>query len=300
MKFFTFFSGTIYSVKQCLLTWKKPKWYPILAFIISFIMLLAPIQFSFITVPIDTIVNQVPTLEVVLGSVAKDLESKNIEIIIDEGRLTSSNEYQNYLEGFSIYLDTKLEEYPGIDKEKSQETDNILVMEENKFYARYYDRKNNKLMSLSGTLDRVGHFSFDELNNCSDEGKFHALVGGFLKAIYISNSIYNLITWTLIIEIFNLVYILIFGFLLLYINRKGNRDYKLTYGQSFLTLMSSLTLPSFISTIIGMLNFKWFTISYIILVLIRLMRLSFAQISRNPAYNQIEDVEDPDNFELNF
>ena len=41
-------------------------------------------------------------------------------------------------------------------------------------------------------------------------------------------------------------------------------------------------------------------IAYIILVVIRLMRMSFAQISRNPVYNQLEIDEDPDDFELKF
>ena len=297
-KFFEYFSGTIYSIKQCLLTWKKPKWYPILTFIIGFLMLLAPIQFSFVTVPIETVVNQVPEIKNVFSSLASDLELKNIEIEIKDGRLDTDVEYQIYIEEFTIYLNTNLEEYPEIDTKIEKETDNILVMEDNKFYARQYDRKNNKLLSLSGTFDRVSHFSFKDLNDCKDENQYHAMLGGFLKAIYMSNSIYNLITWSFIIEVFNLVYVLIFGFLLLYINKKGVRDYKLTYGQSFLTLMASLTLPAFISTWVGMINFKWFTITYIILLLIRLFRLSFAQISRNPAYNQLEVEEDPDNFEL--
>jgi len=299
-KFFTYFSGTIYSVKECLLTWKKPKIYPILTFIISFMMLLAPVQFSFVTVPVETVIKQVPNVELVLDSVADELNSKNIDVSIKEGVLEIEQEYQSYLEGFTIYIGSDFNTYPEIDEKKAQKTDNLLIIGKDKFYSRYYDRNSKSISSLSGTYKRVGNFSFDDIYECEDEMEFQSIVGGFLKAIYLSNSSYNLITWAIIIEIFNLIYVLMFGFLLLYINKKGNRDYKLTYGQSFLTLMGSLTLPAFVSTIIGMINFKWFTISYIILVLIRLMRLSFAQLSRNPSYNQLEIEEDPDDFELKF
>ena len=59
-KFFIYFSGVLYSVKECLLTWKMPKRYPIIAFILSFFMLFSPIQFGFLFTPTSSLINQVP------------------------------------------------------------------------------------------------------------------------------------------------------------------------------------------------------------------------------------------------
>lgn len=45
---------------------EKEKRYPILVFIIGFIMLLTPVQFNFISTPTQIIVKQIPNIEVVL------------------------------------------------------------------------------------------------------------------------------------------------------------------------------------------------------------------------------------------
>ena len=83
-------------------------------------------------------------------------------------------------------------------------------------------------------------------------------------------------------------------------NSKGNRDYKLTYGQSVLTLMGSLIFPTLLASIIGMISFAYFTLSYIVLALIRLFMICFTQLSRNPKYNQLETHESDEDFELKF
>ena len=99
---------------------------------------------------------------------------------------------------------------------------------------------------------------------------------------------------------FNLFYILLGAFLLFFFNKKGERDYKLTYGQVFLTVMGSLFFPSLISAFIGMVNFSYFTISYVLLALIRLFMLCIIQVSKNPKYNQLKDYVSDENFTLNF
>ena len=88
--------------------------------------------------------------------------------------------------------------------------------------------------------------------------------------------------------------------MLLLFNIKGNRDYKLNYSQSFFTIMGSLIFPSLITSFIGMISFKYFALSYVLLSLIRLFMLCFYQISKNNKYNQLQTHIKDEDFELNF
>ena len=81
--FFLYLSGSLYSAKQCLLTWKLPKKYPIILFFISFLMLLSPIQYSMVSVSGETLLNEIPKAEIVLKEAARDLNSNNIEVKIE-------------------------------------------------------------------------------------------------------------------------------------------------------------------------------------------------------------------------
>lgn len=303
--FLIYFSGVLYSVKQCMLTWKKPKKYPIFVFIISFFMLLTPIQFNMISTPKEALINQIVNIDKVLRDVAIDLNNNEIEVEIKDNKITTSKPYKNEVGGYTIYIGVKLDGYEEVIKDKPQVSDNIIYFGENDFYARYVDRSDlgieQGISTLVGTYSKSNTFSFNSLYEVKDDdAKVYNLVGSLLKSIYLTNSGYNMIIWVFIIEMINLLYMLIGGFILLFANKKGNRDYKLTYGQSFLTMMGSVIFPSMIASIIGMINFSYFTISYLLLALIRLFMLCFSQISFNKKYNQIEEVEDIDKFELNF
>lgn len=304
-KFLIYFSGVLYSVKECMLTWKKPRKYPIFVFIISFFMLLTPIQFNMISTPKEALINQIVNIDKVLRDVAIDLNNNEIEVEIKDNKITTSKPYKNEVGGYTIYIGVKLDGYEEVIKDKPQVSDNIIYFGENDFYARYVDRSDlgieQGISTLVGTYSKSNTFSFNSLYEVKDDDtKVYNLVGSLLKSIYLTNSGYNMIIWVFIIEMINLLYMLIGGFILLFANKKGNRDYKLTYGQSFLTMMGSIIFPSMIASIIGMINFSYFTISYLLLALIRLFMLCFSQISFNKKYNQIEEVEDIDKFELNF
>ena len=162
--FLEYFSGTIYSMKQCLLTWKKKKRYPVLVFIIGFIMLLTPVQFNFISTPAKTIMNQIPNIEVVLKNVANELNKENIEVKIENNKLITSKEYEGYIEGFYIYIGNNIKEYPSVEKE-ANEKDNLIVFNEYSFYARYVNRDNNKVSSniLSGNYNKANEFTFSDI-----------------------------------------------------------------------------------------------------------------------------------------
>ena len=304
-KFLIYFSGVLYSVKECMLTWKKPRKYPIFVFIISFFMLLTPIQFNMISTPKEALINQIVNIDKVLRDVAIDLNNNEIEVEIKDNKITTSKPYKNEVGGYTIYIGVKLDGYEEVIKDKPQVSDNIIYFGENDFYARYVDRSDlgieQGISTLVGSYSKSNTFSFNSLYEVKDDDtKVYNLVGSLLKSIYLTNSGYNMIIWVFIIEMINLLYMLIGGFILLFANKKGNRDYKLTYGQSFLTMMGSVIFPSMIASIIGMINFSYFTISYLLLALIRLFMLCFSQISFNKKYNQIEEVEDIDKFELNF
>lgn len=304
--FFLYLSGAFYSIKQCMLTWKKPKKYPIFIFIISFIMLLAPIQFNLMSTPTETLINQIPNIEVVLKDVSLDLNAKNIEVKIENDKLVTSSTYENYLDGFMIYIGINLDEYPEIQEKEASQTDNLIIFGETRFYARYVNRTKLGIQDgdpqvLSGYYNMSNSFDFNLIYQVQDNNEeVYSLVGTFLKTVYLTNWGYNLIIWVFIIEMVNLLYLLLGSFLLLLFNSKGNRDYKLTYGQSFLTLMGSLILPSLLASIIGMINFSYFTLSYVVIALIRLFMLCYSQLSRNPKYNQIEVKIEDEDFELNF
>lgn len=298
--FLEYFSGTIYSMKQCLLTWKKKKRYPILVFIIGFIMLLTPVQFNFISTPTQTIVKQIPNIEVVLKNVANELNNQNIEVKIENNKLITSKEYEGNIEGFYVCIGFNLKEYPSVEKE-ANEKDNLIVFNEYSFYARYVNRDNNKVSSnvLSGNYSKANDFNFSDIVESESDKETYNIIGTLLRMIYLSNSNYNLLMWVIIIETFNLIFILIGSFILLYSNKKGRRDYRLTYSQTFLTVAASLILPSLLASIIGLFSFSFFTITYIVVAFIRLIMMCYTQLVNNDNYNQIKE-KDKDNCELKF
>lgn len=303
--FFLYFSGAFYSVKECLLTWKKPKKYPIIIFFISFFMLLSPIQYNMLSISEKTLIEEIPKIEVVLKEVALDLNEKEINVKIENNKLICDSTYQKNIEGYMVVIGIDYEEYPEVVINKIQETDNIIVFGNERFYARSIERNERNVLentrTLSGTYNLANTFEFSLIYENKDNiNEIYNIVGTLLKTIFLSNSGSNLIFWVLIIEIFNLLFLLIGGFILLFFNIKGNRDYKLNYGQSFLTMMGSLIFPSLISTIIGMINFSYFTISYILLSVIRLFMLCYAQLSKNQKYNQLDIQVKDETFELKF
>ena len=83
-------------------------------------------------------------------------------------------------------------------------------------------------------------------------------------------------------------------------NSKGNRDYKLSYVQCFFTLMGSLIFPSLFATILGFINIELFTLSYIILLLVRLFMMCSIQLNGNRKYNQLEKEVKDEDFKLEF
>lgn len=304
-KFLEYFSGVLYSVKECMKTWKMPKKYPIIVFIISFFMLLSPIQFNMYSTPNESLINQIPHINDVLKDVAIDLNNQGINVEIKDNKIHTSKPYNKVIDGYTIYIGVELEDYEEVIVDKPQVSDNIIYFGLENFYARYVDRTDLGIKkgesTLAGTYNKSNSFTFNSLYEVKDDdAQVYNLVGSLLKTIYLTNSGYNTILWVFIIEMINLFYMLLGGFVLLFANKKGNRDYKLTYGQCFLTLMGSVIFPSMLASIIGMINFSYFTISYIILALIRLFMICYSQISSNKKYNQIEIEEDENKFELNF
>lgn len=303
--FFLYLSGVLYSTKQNLLTWKYPKIYPLLILLISFIMLLSPIQFNMMSTSSEVLINDLPHIEEVLKSVSIDLKEKNIDVKIENDQINIQEPYQNYIEGYTIYIGVDLKEYPEVSNLEVQKTDNLVVFGNDRFYARYIERNERNVLentrTLSGTYIRSNSFDFDYIYEKKDNNEeLHSIIGTLLKMIFLSNSGSNLIFWILIIETYNLIFLLVGSFLLLLFNIKGNRDYKLNYSQSFFTIMGSLIFPSLITSFIGMISFKYFALSYVLLSLIRLFMLCFYQISKNNKYNQLQTHIKDEDFELNF
>ena len=303
--FFLYLSGVLYSTKQNLLTWKYPKIYPLLILLISFIMLLSPIQFNMMSTSSEVLINDLPHIEEVLKSVSIDLKEKNIDVKIENDQINIQEPYQNYIEGYTIYIGVDLKEYPEVSNLEVQKTDNLVVFGNDRFYARYIERNERNVLentrTLSGTYIRSNSFDFDYIYEKKDNNEeLHSIIGTLLKMIFLSNSGSNLIFWILIIETYNLIFLLVGSFLLLLFNIKGNRDYKLNYSQSFFTIMGSLIFPSLITSFIGMISFKYFALSYVLLSLIRLFMLCFYQISKNTKYNQLKTSVKDEDFELNF
>ena len=268
-------------------------------------MLLSPIQYSMVSVTKETLLNEIPKVEIVLKETAVDLNSNNIEVKIENNKLMYSSTYQNYIEGYTIYIGDDYQEYPKVLDNEIQKTDNIIIFGETTFYARYitrnYDNKVTDTQSITGTYKLTNTFNFNLIfENIDNDQEIYNLVGALLRAIFLSNTSSNLIFWVLIIEMFNLLYILLGAFLLFFFNRRGNRDYKLTYWQVFLTVMGSLFFPSLVSSFVGMINFSYFTICYVLLAIIRLFMLCFIQLSKNNKYDQLKVHVSDENFTLNF
>ena len=182
--FLEYLSGTIYSMRQCFLTWKMKRKYPILVFILGFIMLLTPVQFNFISTPTKTIMNQIPKIEVVLKQVALDLKDKNIEVKIENNKLVTSQEYQAAYEGYSVYIGSNLKEYPEVEN-TPKELDNVIVFNESTFYARYVNRENNNVSSnvLSGSYSKANGFNFEDINTAKDEVEKYNVIGALLEIL---------------------------------------------------------------------------------------------------------------------
>ena len=90
-KFLEYFSGVLYSVKECMKTWKMPKKYPIIVFIISFFMLLSPIQFNMYSTPSESLINQIPHINDVLKDVAIDLNNQGINVEIKDNKIQAAS-----------------------------------------------------------------------------------------------------------------------------------------------------------------------------------------------------------------
>ena len=144
-------------------------------------------------------------------------------------------------------------------------------------------------------------FNFNDIYEVREDGnKVYNIVGTYLKGIYVSNWSSDSVIYGLIYEMINMIYMLLGAFVLYLFNSKGNRDYKLSYVQCFFTLMGSLIFPSLIATIIGMINIELFTLSYIILLLVRLFMMCNIQLNRQHKYDQLEKEIKDEDFKLDF
>ena len=162
--FLIYLSGALYSVSECLKTWKKPKKYPVLVFIFSFIMLLTPIQNNMLSTPKETVLNQIPNIQIVLRDLAIELNENNIQVNIKDNKLNCTSTYEGVIDNFYVYVGKDLQEYPEVNKTTKGEKDNLLVLGTNRFYARYVDRTEldteNGISVLSGYYNKINNFDF--------------------------------------------------------------------------------------------------------------------------------------------
>lgn len=304
-KFFTYLSGCVYSSNECLKTWKMPKRYPFIILIITFFMLLAPLQFDLLNTSKDELIKMAPSVNEVFKEISVDLNENNIEVKIEENKLNNSDVYESYVLNYDIKIGIEISELPKVNSNLKQKSDNFIYFTESYFYLRYVERDENNIEVntniISGNYSMSNSFDFKDIYEArEDDNKVYNIVGTLLRGFYVSNWSSDSVIYGLIYEMINMVYLLLGGFILWLFNSKGNRDYKLSYVQCFFSLMGSLIFPSLFATIIGMINIELFTLSYIILLLIRLFMMCSIQINGNPKYNQLpKEIKDED-FKLDF
>ena len=303
--FFTYLSGCVYSSNECLKTWKKPKKYPFIILFITFFMLLAPLQFDLLATTKEEVVKMAPRVVEVFKEVSNELNDGNIEVKVKDNKLDYSSTYESYILDYDVKIGIEIKELPEVNSNLKQKTDNFIYFTDDYFYLRYVERDTNNIevdtKIISGNYSMSNSFEFKDIyENQNDDTKAYNIVGTLLKGFYVSNWSTDSVIYGLIYEMINMIYLLIGGFLLWLFNSKGNRDYKLSYVQCFYSLMGSLIFPSLFAVIIGMINIELFTLSYIVLLLIRLFMMCSIQLNRNPKYNQLpKEIKDED-FKLDF
>lgn len=304
-KFFTYLSGCVYSSKECLKTWKMPKRYPFIILIITFFMLLAPLQFDVLNTSKDDLINMSYNINEAFKDLSIELKDKNIEVEIKDNKLECSEIYETFILDYDIKIGKEIKELPKVNTNLKEKTDNFIYFTDNYFYLRYVERDQNNIEIntniISGNYTMSNSFTFNDIYEVrEDENKVYNIVGTYLKGIYVSNWSTDSVIYGLIYEMINLIYMLLGAFILYLFNSKGNRDYKLSYVQCFFTLMGSLIFPSLFATILGFINIELFTLSYIILLLIRLFMMCSIQLNGNRKYNQLEKEIKDEDFKLEF
>lgn len=304
-KFFTYLSGCVYSSNECLKTWKMPKRYPFIILIITFFMLLAPLQFDLLNTSKKDLIDMSYKIDEVFKDLSIELNNKNIDVEIKDNKLEYSEIYETFVLDYDVKIGKEIKELPKVNSNLKTKTDNFIYFTDNYFYLRYVERDKNNIEVntniISGNYSMSNSFSFNDIYEVrEDNEKVYNKVGTYLKGVYVSNWRSDSVIYGLIYEMINLIYLLLGSFVLYLFNSKGNRDYKLSYAQCFFTLMGSLIFASLLATILGFINIELFTISYIVLLLIRLFMMCTIQLNKDTKYNQLpKEIKDED-FKLDF
>ena len=295
-KFFTYLSGCVYSSKECLKTWKMPKRYPFIILILTFFMLLAPLQFDVLNTSKEELINMSYKIDEVF---------KELSIELKDNKLEYSESYETIILDYDIKIGKEIKEIPEVNSNLKDKSDNFIYFLDNNFYLRYVERDSNnveiKTNIIGGNYSMSNSFNFNDIYEVREDGnKVYNIVGTYLKGVYVSNWSSDSVIYGLIYEMINMIYMLLGAFVLYLFNSKGNRDYKLSYVQCFFTLMGSLIFPSLFATILGFINIELFTLSYIILLLVRLFMMCSIQLNGNRKYDQLEKEVKDEDFKLEF
>jgi len=275
----------------------KPKRYAFFIFIISIFMMLSPVAYSFVAFDATSYTETYVNVVDVFADVTYTMHNEGNVVSISDGTLSSANGAKTFVSnGYTVYIDTDLVELPEVSDTVASPTDSFVCFNSNIYYMRYVTRDTDgkllKKSTDSGTYNNLNGFSFETvyakvatLSTSEADEMIYAETLSFLQGIYISNLAPTLLIWIIFIVAIDFIVVGLSAFIMLFINQRGKRNYRLTYMDCVRVLNSSLILPALIAAFVGMITFSFYMITYLAVYFVRLFILFAVQFSKNEKYN---------------
>lgn len=295
--FLQFLSRVFFDNKMVMQSHLKPKRYTFFILVISIFMMLSPVAYSFVAFDSTSYTVTYENIVDVFEDVTYTMHNENNAVTISDNRLSSENGAKTFVSnGYTVYIDTDLVELPTVSDTVASATDSFVCFNSNIFYVRYVTRDDNGLLvkksTDSGTYNNLNGFSFEAIYDSVatlDSSAASEVIYGetltFLQGIYISNFAPTLLMWIIFVIAIDFVVVGLAAFLLLFVNQRGKRNYRLTFSDSVRALISSLILPAFLAALVGMVSFSFYLITYLVVFFVRIFTLYSMQFSKSEKYD---------------
>lgn len=296
-----FIATTLYSNAQVVRTSIKSVWYAIFAFIVSSIMLLAPVSISRVTTSGESLASTFGTSEYMLYDFIIDMSEKGVTCSIENGKFSCAGNQLTQKEFTNVLVEDEKEykytfvlldndyDYETVNEEVAQDNDNLVYFGEDTFFIRKATRtKDGALessLTLTGSYKYVGNFDFEDVKiRSADESSarsyLHTMYSDFLYSVSLSDFVAILLVWFILSVIVSLICVLSGGFIIYYGNKKGNLADEYGFKGSLKITCNLLLLPAILSVLIGLFMPESVIITAPIIFFIRAFVIYRAQFTR--------------------
>ncbi len=296
-----FIATTLYSNAQAVRSSIKSVGYAIFAFVVSSIMLLAPISISRVTTSGESLTKTFGTSEYMLYEFIMDLNNKGTTCSVNNGKFSCAGNQliekefitiveqdgKEYKYAFVVLDDDY--DYKTVNEEEAQDNDNLVYFGEDTFYLRKATRNKNgdleSSLTLTGSYKYVGNFDFENVttrssNETSARAYLHTIYSDFLYSVSLSDFSAILLIWFILAIIVLLICVLSGGFIIYYGNKKGNLADEYGFRGSLKIACNLLLMPAILSVLVGLFMPESVIITAPIIFFIRTFVIYRAQFTK--------------------